>query len=434
MPNRLGMEKIVEKLESISLGKSAVSYRLRDWGISRQRYWGAPIPIIHCPGCGPVAVPYQDLPVVLPAQVQLGAKAGSVLEECPEFVNTCCPTCRQPAKRETDTMDTFVESSWYFARYACPDYSEGMFDASRVDYWLPVDQYIGGVEHAVMHLLYARFFTKVMRDLGLVKVSEPFTNLLTQGMVVKDGAKMSKSKGNVVDPDELIERYGADTSRLFSLFAAPPERDLDWSDQGVEGSYRFLNRVWRLVERYKHLFNGEDHPEKKSPAEGEALKLTRLTHATIKKVTEDIEKRFHFNTALSAIMELTNCLSQMPGEIEERGLTEAVKDAIASTLLLLHPFAPYISEELWQRLGKPGFLLNQSWPGYDPRLLEVEEVTLVIQVNGKVRGHITVSTDAQRAEVEAAALAEPRVKLHTRNKRIERVIVVPGKLISIVAR
>ena len=434
MPNREGMDKIVLKLESLSLGKGAVSYRLRDWGISRQRYWGAPIPIIYCPSCGPVPVPYQDLPVVLPAQVDLGANAGSALPECPDFVNTSCPACQQPARRETDTMDTFVESSWYFARYACPDYSAGMFDAPRVDYWLPVDQYIGGVEHAVMHLLYARFFTKVMRDLGLLKTAEPFTNLLTQGMVVKDGAKMSKSKGNVVDPDELIERYGADTSRLFSLFAAPPERDLEWSNRGVEGSYRFLNRVWRLVERYRYLFEREGDQEALSPAEAEDLKLARLTHATIKKVTEDIEKRFHFNTAISAIMELTNYLGQLPEEIEDRRPAEAVKDAITSMLLLLHPFAPHISEELWHRLGKEGFLLNQAWPGYDPQLLEVEETTLVIQVNGKVRGHITVSTDAKRAEVEAAALAQERVQVYTRDKKIERVIVVPGKLVSIVAR
>ena len=347
-----GREKLAAYLEEKGWGKKDIRYRLRDWGISRQRYWGAPIPILYCDSCGALPVPEAELPVVLPKDVEFSGEGGSPLAKLPEFFKASCPKCGGPARRETDTMDTFVESSWYFARYACPDEQDAPLDKARVAYWMPVDQYIGGIEHAVLHLLYARFFTKVLRDLGWIALGEPFTNLLTQGMVIKDGAKMSKSKGNVVDPDFLIERYGADTARLFALFAAPPEKDLDWSDQGVEGAYRFLTRLWRFVSHYRDALASaasDLDPKELSPTLRE---LRRQIHRTIKKVTDDIEGRFHFNTAIAAVMELFNALS-LAGKDESvwQDGTPLIKGGVETLVVLLYPFVPHMASELWESLG-----------------------------------------------------------------------------------
>jgi leucyl-tRNA synthetase len=465
MRNLEALERIASYLEAEGKGHKTVNYRLRDWNISRQRYWGAPIPIIYCEKCGTVPVPDKDLPVVLPLGLELRPNGGSPLPFEPSFYETTCPECGGAARRETDTMDTFVESSWYFERYACPDYSEGPLDAKRVDYWMPVDQYIGGIEHAILHLLYSRFYTRVLRDLGQVKVSEPFTNLLTQGMVCKEvqecpnhgylfpkevsgnkcsrcGAdvmtgnilKMSKSKKNVVDPEDLIRRYGADTVRMFCLFASPPERDLEWSDQGVEGSYRFLNRVWRLV---------DDHEESLRRVEpfagGELLPpplkdLHRRTHQTIRKVTTDIEDRFHFNTAISAVMELVNELTRTLGMEENR--TDlgwaVVREAVEAVILLLSPVAPHITDELWSRLGHGENLLTVPWPAYEEQALEVETRLVVIQVNGKVRGRIDVPASWSDQEIEGEALKNDRVRSFIGSQPIKRVIVVRNKLVNIV--
>jgi len=403
-----------------------VQYRLRDWGISRQRYWGAPIPIIYCEDCGIVPVPEEELPVVLPLDLEVGKEGQSPLPRSPEFYEVTCPKCGKKARRETDTMDTFVESSWYYERYASPRYDQGMFDPEAVKYWLPVDQYIGGIEHAILHLLYSRFYTKVLRDFGLVDFDEPFTNLLTQGMVIKDGAKMSKSKGNVVDPNYLIEKYGADTARLFSLFAAPPERDLDWSDQGVEGSYRFLNRVWRLVMENLEVL-------KRTPSEVRTDKasqdLHRKTHQTIKKVTEDID-RYHFNTAISAVMELTNAVyGILPLREEAR---EVFQEAVEAILALLSPFVPHITEELWHQIGKMSYLLEESWPGYDHEAAKEEEITIVVQVNGKLRDRLTLPADVQEEQVKETAIAQEKVRKYLEGKAIRKVIYVPKKLLNIV--
>jgi leucyl-tRNA synthetase len=353
----------------------------------------------------------------------------------PEFVETTCPRCQGPGRRETDTMDTFVESSWYFDRYACPEYDRGPLDAERVRYWLPVDQYIGGIEHAVLHLLYSRFFTKVLRDLGWLNLDEPFVNLLTQGMVIKDGSKMSKSKGNVVDPNELIQKYGADTVRLFCLFAAPPERDLEWSDQGVEGSFRFLNRVWNLVLENRAILRGEtEHPlpeDLSGPARALVIKLNQ----TVKKVSEDIEDRFHFNTAVSAVMELVNALYLFRAEGLEDPLRRAVfSRAVETSLLLLSPIVPHLAEELWARLEKPGTAQCSSWPAWDARFLAEEERELVIQVNGKVRSRLTVQVEATEAEIKEQALAQPRIQEWLAGKAVAKIIVVQQKLVNIVLR
>ena len=426
LPNREAMEKIADYLEEKGIGKRSVQYRLRDWGISRQRYWGAPIPIIYCDDCGIVPVPEEDLPVVLPLDLEVGKEGQSPLPKSPEFYEVPCPKCGKKARRETDTMDTFVESSWYYERYASPRYDKGMFDPEAVKYWLPVDQYIGGIEHAILHLLYSRFYTKVLRDFGMVEFDEPFTNLLTQGMVIKDGAKMSKSKGNVVDPNYLIEKYGADTARLFSLFAAPPERDLDWSDQGVEGSYRFLNRVWRLVMENLDVLKGP------LTAVGEdriSQDLHRKTHQTIKKVTEDID-RYHFNTAVSAVMELTNAVyGILPLKEETKG---AFQEAVRAILLLLSPFVPHITEELWHRTGNDTYLLNEPWPGYDPEAAKEEEITIVVQVNGKLRDRLILPADVQEEQVKEAAMNQEKVKKYLDGKTIRKVIYVPKKLLNIV--
>ncbi|OGQ62840.1 MAG: leucine--tRNA ligase, partial [Deltaproteobacteria bacterium RIFCSPLOWO2_12_55_13] len=428
-----GREKLAAYLEEKGWGKKDIRYRLRDWGISRQRYWGAPIPILYCDSCGALPVPEGELPVVLPKDVEFSGEGGSPLAKLPEFFKASCPKCGGPARRETDTMDTFVESSWYFARYACPDEQDAPLDKARVAYWMPVDQYIGGIEHAVLHLLYARFFTKVLRDLGWIALGEPFTNLLTQGMVIKDGAKMSKSKGNVVDPDFLIERYGADTARLFALFAAPPEKDLDWSDQGVEGAYRFLTRLWRFVSHYRDALASaasDLDPKELSPTLRE---LRRQIHRTIKKVTDDIEGRFHFNTAIAAVMELFNALS-LAGKDESiwKDGTPLIKGGVETLVVLLYPFVPHMASELWESLGHRNSLEEIRWPGYSEEALEEERWLIVVQVDGRVRGRITVPADASNEFIEAEALADPKVKGFLHGKEIQRVIQVPRRLVNIV--
>ena len=428
-----GREKLAAYLEEKGWGKKDIRYRLRDWGISRQRYWGAPIPILYCDSCGALPVPEGELPVVLPKDVEFSGEGGSPLAKLPEFFKASCPKCGGPARRETDTMDTFVESSWYFARYACPDEQDAPLDKARVAYWMPVDQYIGGIEHAVLHLLYARFFTKVLRDLGWIALGEPFTNLLTQGMVIKDGAKMSKSKGNVVDPDFLIERYGADTARLFALFAAPPEKDLDWSDQGVEGAYRFLTRLWRFVSQYRDALASAALDLDQKELSPTLRELRRQIHRTIKKVTDDIEGRFHFNTAIAAVMELFNALS-LAGKDESvwQDGTPLIKGGVETLVVLLYPFVPHMASELWESLGHRNSLEEIRWPGYSEEALEEERWLIVVQVDGRVRGRITVPADASNEFIEAEALADPKVKGFLHGKEIQRVIQVPRRLVNIV--
>ncbi|NSW85892.1 MAG: leucine--tRNA ligase [Syntrophobacteraceae bacterium] len=426
-------DAITAFLAEKGLGETTVQYRLRDWGISRQRYWGAPIPIIYCDRCGTVPVPEKDLPVVLPTDVALLASGASPLPVHEPFVNTVCPECGGPGRRETDTMDTFVESSWYFARFACPGHDTGPLDLSRVGYWMPVDQYIGGIEHAVLHLLYSRFFVKVLRDMGYLDVDEPFLNLLTQGMVIKDGAKMSKSKGNVVDPDEMIEAYGADTVRLFCLFASPPEKDLEWSEQGVEGSFRFLSRMWRLVaeNREKLLKAVKYDGERRLPTH--LLDLHRKTHQTIKKVTDDIGERFHFNTAIAAVMELVNHMYQIlespPGDDE---LWPVFREAVESMILLVSPIVPHIAEELWHSMGYTESVLLQPWPKWRSEALQSEEVLIVVQVNGRLRSRITVPADASADQVQRTALEDPRIREFISGKTPRKVVVVPNRLVNIV--
>ncbi|MGI6225605.1 MAG: leucine--tRNA ligase [Peptococcales bacterium] len=429
LPNREGMKKIVDFLEANNCGNRQINYRLRDWLISRQRYWGTPIPIIYCDDCGVVPVPEKDLPVYLPEDVEFKPTGESPLKYSPEFVNTTCPKCGKAAKRETDTMDTFVCSSWYFLRFCDSQNSEEAFNKEKTDYWMAVDQYIGGVEHAILHLMYARFFTKVLKDLNLVSVDEPFTNLLTQGMVLKDGAKMSKSKGNVVSPEEIIHKYGADTARMFILFAAPPERDLEWNDQAVEGCYRFLNRVWRIVAAYSEDIRNVEGEI--GVLEGADRNLRRLTHATIKKVTEDIADRFNFNTAISAIMELVNGLYNYKDKEQGTNML-VVKEALESLILLLAPFSPHITEELWYSLGNERSVHLEKWPGFIQEALAVDEITVVVQINGKVRDKITIPVDMDKKEVEEIVMSQPKVNEYIKGKDIKKVVVIPNKLVNIV--
>ncbi|MGI9535766.1 MAG: leucine--tRNA ligase [Desulfocapsaceae bacterium] len=422
-------DQIISFAEAQGFGAPLTTYRLRDWGISRQRYWGAPIPMIHCDDCGVVPVPLEELPVLLPEDPDTDSDECRPLSQRSDFVSTVCPVCAKEARRETDTMDTFVESSWYFARFACPDSNETPLDTDKSAYWLPVDQYIGGVEHAILHLLYSRFFTKILRDLGYLDISEPFTNLLTQGMVIKDGAKMSKSKGNVVDPDQLITRYGADTVRLFSLFAAPPERDLEWNAQGVEGASRFLNRVYRLVKEFKGL----DTSAAAEISDSQDSVLLRKLHQTIKKVTYDIEDHFHFNTAISAIMELFNTLSSTVGSKSKPGASlDTATETIRNLLLLLYPMVPHFSSELWQVMDFDATPEEQSWPGYDEDKAREEQLTIVLQVNGKVRSRIEVSADVDDHELQERAMADEKVLRFLDGKAVKKVIVVKKKLVNIV--
>jgi leucyl-tRNA synthetase len=429
---RKAIDWIVER----RIGVAKVNYRLRDWGISRQRYWGAPIPVLYCETCGMVPEAEENLPVVLPRDVQLSGKGGSPLSDVASFVNATCPKCGGKARRETDTMDTFVESSWYFLRYCSPRYEQGMFERAAAEYWMPVDQYIGGIEHAVLHLLYARFYTKVLRDLGMVKVDEPFTAVLSQGMVIKDGAKMSKSKGNVVDPDDLIHTFGADTARLFSLFAAPPEKDLDWNDHGVEGASRFLNRIWRFV--LAHLDALKAAPRRAAPSTEDGRAFRRTIHATIKRVTDDIEHDFHFNTAISAVMELVNAVYAFESAAADRMAgperSALMREAVETILLLLGPIAPHMTEELWSQLGHAESVFKQPWPIADAAALVRKEVTLVVQVDGKVRSRLHVDVDMPEERVQRLALEDDKVQPWVRERAVERVVVVANRLVNIVTR
>lgn len=426
------VKAIIDEAEEQGFGKRQINYRLRDWLISRQRYWGAPIPVIHCPKCGVVLVPEEELPVKLPENVQFEQGAVSPLAQCEEFIHCTCPECGGPAKRETDTMDTFICSSWYYMRYTDAHNDKEPFAKEKVNYWAPVDQYIGGIEHAILHLLYSRFVTKVLRDVGAVNFDEPFTNLLTQGMVIKDGAKMSKSKGNVVSPEEIIARYGADTARLFILFAAPPERDLEWSDQGVEGAYRFLNRVWRLILSFAEKIKAASDTYDIAALTPEEKELRRVLHVTIAKVTEDVKERFTFNTALSSIMELVNAFYGFQDATDVN--PHLVRETALDLVKLLAPFAPHITEELWQRLGGEKSVHIQPWPTYEEAAMRQDEVEIVLQINGKVRDKIVVAAELDAAGMEKAALAQPRVRQYTEGKKIVKVIAIPGKLVNIVVR
>jgi len=439
-----GKDKVADYLERKGYGRKEVQYRLRDWLISRQRYWGAPIPMIYCDKCGIVPVPEEDLPVLLPENVEFKPTGESPLKYVGNFVNVSCPKCGRDAKREVDTMDTFVDSSWYFLRYISPDDNDKPFDKRLVDEWLPVDQYIGGIEHAILHLLYSRFIVKALYDMNLISFKEPFKNLFTQGMVIKDGAKMSKSKGNVVNPDKLIQKYGADTVRLYTLFIGPPEKDAEWDDKAVEGAWRFLNRVWRLVTQYTE--NRVQKTEDSEEDEELIKQLQRKTHETIKKVTEDIEKNFHFNTAIAAIMELVNLVSSFAKASEDKQSScqnyggqaklkvqrKVLKEAMEIVVILLSPFVPHICEELWRKLGHENSILEGIWPGYEEEALEKEKVEIAVQINGKLRAAIEVATNIGEDELKTIVFKNKKIKKYTKGKEIKRFIVVPGKLVNVV--
>lgn len=428
------MSAIMDKAEAEGFGKRRVNYRLRDWLISRQRYWGAPIPIIYCPHCGEVLVPEDQLPVRLPEDVSFTAGAKSPLATSEEFVHCKCPKCGADAIRETDTMDTFLCSSWYYLRYTDAHNDKMPFDKDVNNYWGPVDQYIGGIEHAILHLLYSRFFVKVLRDAGLVDYDEPFSNLLTQGMVIKDGAKMSKSLGNVVSPEEILSKYGADTARLFILFAAPPERELEWSDQGVEGSFRFLNRIWRIVQAFEAILAQKVTEYDHSNLSEADKDLRRVLHSSIKKVTNDIETRFNFNTAISTMMELVNALYAYKEAAKEPN-AGLIYEAISDLIKMMSPFVPHITEELWRgAIDANSSVHEQSWPECDEEALKVDNVEIVLQVNGKVRGRLTVPAEATKEELEKIAMADANVQAHIGDATVRKVICVPGRLVNIVAK
>ena len=428
------MSAIMDKAEAEGFGKRRVNYRLRDWLISRQRYWGAPIPIIYCPHCGEVLVPEDQLPVRLPEDVSFTAGAKSPLATSEEFVHCKCPKCGADATRETDTMDTFLCSSWYYLRYTDAHNDKMPFDKELNNYWGPVDQYIGGIEHAILHLLYSRFFVKVLRDAGLVDYDEPFSNLLTQGMVIKDGAKMSKSLGNVVSPEEILSKYGADTARLFILFAAPPERELEWSDQGVEGSFRFLNRIWRIVQAFEAVLAQKVTEYDHSNLNEADKDLRRVLHSSIKKVTNDIETRFNFNTAISTMMELVNALYAYKEAAKEPN-AGLIYEAISDLIKMMSPFVPHITEELWRgAIDANSSVHEQSWPECDEEALKVDNVEIVLQVNGKVRGRLTVPAEVTKEELEEIAMADANVQAHIGDATVRKVICVPGRLVNIVAK
>ncbi len=434
MEMHAAMSAIMDKAEKEGFGKRRVNFRLRDWLISRQRYWGAPIPIIYCPHCGEVLVPEEDLPVRLPEDVSFTAGAKSPLSTSEGFVHCKCPKCGADATRETDTMDTFLCSSWYYLRYTDAHNDKLPFAKDLNNYWGPVDQYIGGIEHAILHLLYSRFFVKVLRDAGLLDYDEPFSNLLTQGMVIKDGAKMSKSLGNVVSPEEILAKYGADTARLFILFAAPPERELEWSDQGVEGSFRFLNRIWRIVLNYMPQLEQKVTSYDVSSLDEADKDLRRVLHGSIKKVANDIETRFNFNTAISTLMELVNALYAYK-EAKAEPNAGLIYEAISDLIKMLSPFVPHITEELWRgAIDAASSVHDQSWPAYDEEALKVDNVEIVLQVNGKVRGRLTVPAAATKEELEKIALADANVQAHIGGATVRKVICVPGRLVNIVAK
>jgi len=462
LPGEEGKRRVTAYFEERGIGRGKVQYRLRDWGVSRQRYWGCPIPVIHCQDCGVVPVPARDLPVVLPEDLPYTREKGNPLAAAEGWIRVPCPACGGPARRETDTFDTFFESSWYFLRYIDPKNDKAPLDPEKMRDWMPVDQYIGGVEHACMHLIYARFFHKYLRDRGFAHGNEPFRRLLSQGMVCMqtmecpkhgwrypeevDGEgkcrqcgepvdigrsmKMSKSKRNVVEPSALIERYGADTARLFSLFASPPEKDLDWSEQGVEGAFRFLNRVFRLIAQRRGAVSraGERWDES-----AETRRIRRMTHQTLKKVTGDVEERHHFNTALSAIMEMVNFLYLVEDAAwDSPGTSPALREAVEILLLVLSPFGPHISEELWEMIGGEGLVSSRAWPEFDAEVARAEEILVVVQINGKLRSRITVDAGATEEEIRSMVMADPRVLEYTEGKKIRKMVYVPRKLVSIV--
>ena len=425
LPSSEARQKMAAYAAERGFGTESTTFRIKDWGISRQRYWGTPIPMIHCPSCGTVPVREEDLPVLLPLDVEITGKGKSPLESVPSFINTTCPKCGGPARRESDTMDTFVDSSWYFYRYCDPRNDKAPFDSEVIRQWFPIDQYIGGVTHAILHLIYSRFWTKVTRDLGLISNNEPTKNLFTQGMVLKNGTAMSKSKGNIVDPDEMVERYGADTCRLYTLFAAPPEKDMEWSESSVEGQHRFLGRVYRFVTR-----NAGRSAESASEANDSDRQALRKLHQTVRKITNDFDSRWHFNTSIASLMELVNELYGL-----EAGLSGIVAAQVCEKLvLMLAPFAPFTAQELWSDLGKQGEVFLQPWPDYDPELAQEELLEMPLQVNGKLRGHLRVAFGTAKEELEKLALANEKVKVFTDGKQIVKIIVVSDKLINIVVR
>ncbi|MFH2138861.1 MAG: leucine--tRNA ligase [Candidatus Omnitrophota bacterium] len=429
LTNEQAKEKIADWMEQGKIGQRQVFFRLKDWLISRQRYWGTPIPIIYCDKCGIVPVPDKDLPVKLPENIAITGEGGSPLAKVKEFVEVNCPKCGSPAKRETDTMATFIDSSWYFLRFCSPRFNQALFDKEEVNYWMKVDQYIGGIEHAVLHLLYSRFFTKFLNSIGLVDIKEPFQKLLTQGMVLKDGEVMSKSKGNIVDPDEMIQKYGADALRLFILFAAPPEAEIDWNENGMDGSWRFLNRVWMLVQQFNELTAGAAVVEQL----GFEKKLSFKLHATIKKVTEEMEGGFKFNTAISSMMELLNELGPaLRLACEKKAITAELSEAVKALVILLCPIAPHMCEEMWQSLGNKESIIKADWPKFDPKKLQLDELTIVVQVNSKVRAKLIVPADTSEAELKDKTLNDEKIKVWLQGKQIKKVVVVPKKLVNII--
>jgi len=442
MQNRAAIDKMAEYGEKLGFAKKTVHYKLRDWLISRQRYWGAPIPVVYCEKCGAVAVPEKDLPVLLPETVEFRPTGESPLARCPEFMQTTCPTCGGAARRESDTMDTFVDSSWYFLRYLSPRDDNRPFDGTLVNKWLPVDQYIGGIEHAILHLMYARFITKVIKDLGAISFDEPFGRLFTQGMIIKDGAKMSKSKGNTVSPDPLIARYGADTVRLYTLFIGPPEKDAEWNDQAVEGSYRFLKRAWKIIEKYadeikKTVIISRDVDDASFSLENKkARDLRRMSHEAISKVSADMEGDFHFNTAIASVMELMNFLYECETEVAgwDRDAKTVFYLALVRVVKLLAPFVPHFSEELWQLLGGKGSVFHAGWPSFSEKALGREELTIVVQVNGKVRSRLLVPSTVSEESIKEMAVQDDKVKECIKGKEVIKVVAVPKKLVNVVVK
>jgi leucyl-tRNA synthetase len=422
LPSDEARRVMTAKAEAEGFGKGAVTYRIKDWGISRQRYWGTPIPVIYCPKCGIVPVPEKDLPVVLPLGIPITGKGRSPLENVPEFINVKCPKCGEDARRESDTMDTFIDSSWYFYRYCDAHNSNAPFDSAKIAYWFPIDQYIGGVEHAILHLIYSRFWTKMMRDLGLIANSEPVARMFTQGMVIKDGAKMSKSKGNVVSADQMIERFGADTGRVFELFAAPPEKEMDWTDTGANGAFSFLGRVYRFVTR--NVGQGQSEPTEAD------RKVLRKLHQTLQRITNDFESRWHFNTSIAALMELMNTLIENEKQISLRVMAEVLE----KLTLMLEPFAPYLAEEIWEEQGRTGPVFRHAWPAYNPELARDDEAEIVIQINGKVRGRVYVAFGTPPEALEKQAMGDAKIQPLLDGKQVVKVIVVPDKLVNIVVK
>jgi leucyl-tRNA synthetase len=441
LTSEAALARMGEWVEKQGIGQRTVQFRLKDWGISRQRYWGTPIPMIYCGACGIVPVPDDQLPVTLPKIANFTGRGDSPLAQVPEFVNVACPICGGSARRETDTMDTFVDSSWYFYRFCDPKNDTQPFDPAKVKYWMPVDFYSGGVEHAILHLIYSRFFARVFRDLGMVDHAEPFQHLLTQGMVLKEGAVMSKSKGNVVDPDDMLEKFGADPLRLYVMFVAPPEKEVEWSDAGLEGSWRFLARVWRLVDQWCDQIKTVS-PERVSNGGGfdaAEKKLRRKTHDTIRRVTIDVEQRIHLNTAVSALMELVNEMYLFAEAVQRSPAVRpeslfALREAIEALVVMISPFAPHTAEELWEMVGHADGIEKASWPSYDERVAKAEEIVVVVQVNGKVRSRLTVAAETPESELREQSLADPAVRQHTAGKTIKSVVVVKGKLINVVAQ